>query len=241
MDTSPQDVAALTGRWMYTSIGGYASDPDVRDPLAHNRQRFHTNIFIQPSKFFVGRRTIASVGFTALSLIWIFTQNPFPSSVSADCGFGVSHLIDFYNPDMVPFDVYSVSLIASVIEKATNKSMPIIEFAACEGSDNFVMSSFSELMVSENDTGSGVVKTYPGLIEIVARRSRLAQAFTMCLLLINWALALGSTYVTVVVVVRRDKVHEGVLLLPVTIILTIPTLRGLFVGSPPFGIYLGRS
>ena len=61
------------------------------------------------------------------------------------------------------------------------------------------------------------------------------------LLLINWALALGSTYVTVVVVVRRDKVHDGVLLLPVTIILTIPTLRGLFVGSPPFGIYLGRS
>ena len=63
----------------------------------------------------------------------------------------------------------------------------------------------------------------------------------MCMLIINSALTLGPMYVTIIAVVRKEKVHEGALLLPVTIVLTIPALRNLYVGSPPFGIFLGRS
>ena len=154
-------------------------------------------------------------------------------------------MVDAYSPSRVPFDAYTLSVLAFVIEKTTNNSVPIITFAACDRSDNFVFSSTEKLMNSTRNydpgTGSITEEVYSSLAEIKAKRSHLAQAFTMCLLLINWALTLGSTYVMLVVVVQREKMPEGVLLLPVTIVLTIPTLRSLYVGSPPFGIYIGGS
>ena len=62
----------------------------------------------------------------------------------------------------------------------------------------------------------------------------------MSLALINSALTISSAYITLLVVVRREKMNDSFLVLPVTVVLTIPALRGLHVGSPPFGIYLGR-
>lgn len=157
----------------------------------------------------------------------------------------MNHVVDSYSPDMVPFDTYSVSLLVFVIERATNASVPIVTFAACEGSNNFFLSSVETQMISTRSynpgTGPTTEEVHTSTIEITAIRSQLAQAFTLCLLLINWALAIGSTYVTVAVVIRKERVNEGVLLLPVTIVLTIPTLRNLYVGSPPFGIYLGMT
>ena len=159
--------------------------------------------------------------------------------------FEVDHTVDTFSPDMVPFDTYSISVVAFVIERATNNSVPIVTFAACEGSDNFFISSVGTSMIStrhyDPGTGPTTAEVYSSVAQITAIRSQLAQAFTMCLLFINWALALGSGYVTFVAVVAKEKVNEGVLLLPVTIVLTIPTLRSLYVGSPPFGIYLGGS
>ena len=153
--------------------------------------------------------------------------------------------MDTFSPDMVPFDTYSASLVAFVIERATNNSVPIVTFAACEGSDKVFISSVGTSMISTRNydpwTGLTTADVYSSLTKITAIRSQLAQAFTICLLLIDWALALGSAYVTFIVVVAKENVHEGVLLLPITIVLTIPTLRDLYVDSPPFGIYLGRS
>ena len=60
------------------------------------------------------------------------------------------------------------------------------------------------------------------------------------LLVINWTLTIGSTYITLVVVRTDEKMNDAVLFLQVTIVLTIPTLRNLYVGLPTFGIYIGR-
>ena len=157
----------------------------------------------------------------------------------------VDHVVNYYDPNMVPFDDYYVAVNAFVIEKETNKPVPIVAFGAGDGDDYFFLSS-TEGQAKTNytyDLGTGptMMEVDSGMINITVKRSHLARAFTMCLLLINWALAIGSTYVTLAVVVRRERVHEGVLLLPITLVLTIPTLRGLYVGSPPFGIYFGRS
>jgi len=146
---------------------------------------------------------------------------------------------------MVPFDVYYLNALAFVIEKATNRSVPIITFATGEGAENFVVSSI-QTQAKNNytynpGTGPTTVEVESSLVFITVKRSKLAQAFTVCLLLVNTALAICATYITLLVIVRRDGMNDGVLLLPVTIVLTIPTLRGLFVGSPPFGIYLGGS
>jgi len=54
------------------------------------------------------------------------------------------------------------------------------------------------------------------MIRLTAKRMPLAQAFTMFVLVVNLALAIGSAYVTLLVVFRREGVSDVVLLLLVT-------------------------
>ena len=91
------------------------------------------------------------------------------------------------------------------------------------------------------DTGHGTVtaQVESRALDLRVHRSVLAQAFTMCMLLVNWALTIGTLYVTLVMLVRRERISEVVLALPITVVLTIPAIQALFVGSPPFGI-LGK-
>ena len=160
--------------------------------------------------------------------------------------FDVEHHIDFFDSGFAPFDSYYLEIIGFAIEKATNKSVPITNFVAGEGPDNF-------LVLSDDDPATNIYTYDPGtgpmtvvadsrIVDVRVTRSLIAKVFTLCLLIVNVALALGSTYVTLVVITRRGEgVHDGVLLLPVTIILTIPALRALYVGSPQLGIFTGRS
>lgn len=159
--------------------------------------------------------------------------------------FDVDHGIDDFNPTRTPFDTYSLTVFAFVIEKATNKSMPIVTFAAGEAANNFVISSLQSETMSNYTYNSG---TGPTTIEvrsvttyIEVKRSQVAQAFTTCLLLVNYALTVGSIYIVLAVVFKKGKIDAAVLVLPVTIILTIPALRNLYPDSPPFGIYIGGS
>jgi len=65
-----------------------------------------------------------------------------------------------------------------------------------------------------------------------------ARALTLSMFVINWVLTLCSLVVTVTVADRREM-PSGVTLLPVTTILSIPAIRSLYIGSPPFGVRLG--
>jgi hypothetical protein len=159
--------------------------------------------------------------------------------------FSVDHTLEYITRDMVPFDAYALNAIVFAIEKGTNESLPISTFAAGEGVSGFVISSYQVEAkynwMHDSGTGPTPVKVQSSVIYIGVERSRLAKAFTVCLLIINSALTVGSAYVTLLALVRREVVNDTVLLLPVTIVLTIPALRSLYVGSPPFGIYLGKS
>ena len=159
--------------------------------------------------------------------------------------FDVNHNIDSIAGGMVPFENYSLSVLAFVIEKKTNKSIPIIAFVASGRPDNFIIKS-TEWRTKSNYTYESGGRSTLGEVEssvvrVTAKRLALAQAFTMCVLFVNSALAIGSAYVTLLVIFRREGVNDTVFLLPVTIVLTIPALRSLYVGSLPFGIYLGGS
>ena len=164
--------------------------------------------------------------------------------MNAFSAFNVEHDIDGWDKDRVPFDTYYLTVLAFVIEKATNKSVPIITFSAGEGPNGFLVSSSEEQVKSnytyDSGTGSTTVEVESHVVQIDVGRSKLARAFTMCLLLVDSGLAVGSTYVMLLVFFKRDGLDSTVLLLPVTIVLTIPALRGLYPGSPPFGIYIGR-
>ena len=163
--------------------------------------------------------------------------------------FNVDHSLGFLVGDRVPFDTYFLSALVVVVDKATNESVPIIKFSAGEGPDGFVVSSNDSSVKSkytyDSGTGPTTVEIESRMVNIMVKRSMLSRAFTMCLLLVNSGLAIGSTYVMLLVFFGRnwngDKPDSTVLLLPLTIVLTIPTLRGLYPGSPPFGVYIGRS
>ena len=158
--------------------------------------------------------------------------------------FEVDHNITYRFSDMVPFDSYYFTASVFALEKTHKKSVPIVAFTAGEAADNFVLSSnvthTNDGFTYDPTTSRVVAAVESTMIQIVAKRSKFAQAFTLCLLLVNWALTIGSIYITLLVIIRGEKMDAAVLVLPVTIVLTIPTLRGLYVGSPPFGVYIGK-
>jgi len=51
----------------------------------------------------------------------------------------------------------------------------------------------------------------------------------MCLWIVNWASTAGTVYIILVVLASSEKMSDGVLALPITMIPTIPTIRGLYV------------
>jgi hypothetical protein len=113
--------------------------------------------------------------------------------------------------------------------------------------NDFVTSSVDTETTSnytyDSGTGPTTVVVESRVLKATVERSMLAKAFTMCMLTVNWALTAGSVYITLVVANKRvtQRVTDAVPLVPVTVILTIPAIRALYVGSPPFGIFLGRS
>jgi len=161
--------------------------------------------------------------------------------------FNTDHATDLFITENVPFDAYSLAVSVFVIEKATNSSMPIIKFAVGDALDNFVTSSIEDravLMspfVYDSGTGPTEISARSSVVDILVEKSQFAQALTLCMFIINWALTVGSVYITLVVVFRKEGKSDAILLLPITIILTIPTLRNLYVGSPPFGVLIGKS
>jgi len=68
----------------------------------------------------------------------------------------------------------------------------------------------------------------------------IAKTFAICLFLVNWVLTVGSVYVTALVASKMLEVNSVVAALPFSASLTIPTVRSLYVDSPPFGASIGQ-
>lgn len=153
----------------------------------------------------------------------------------------VRHLFD--QQLTAPFDDYILNAFVFVIDKATNESVHITRFAAADPLNNFV--TFSRDTETTNkfayDPGNGTVTmdVESRALVLTISRSVLARTFTICMQLVNWALTVGTLYITLVVLVRKEKVNDAVLALPITVVLTMPAIRALFIGTPPFGILIG--
>ena len=127
------------------------------------------------------------------------------------------------------------------IGKVTNESVHITRFTTADPLNNFVTFSCDTEIVDDFTYETPVpvtIQVESCALEVRVHRSILAQAFTMYMLLVNWALTIGSLYITLVMLVRRERMSDAVLALPITVVLTIPATRSLFIGSPPFGILL---
>jgi hypothetical protein len=158
--------------------------------------------------------------------------------------FDVDHGIDISTMPMAMFDACSLTVSTFATENATNRTVSIVTFAAGKAVNNFLVSSV-EAETKNNytyDSGAGptTVEVQSGVIDIGARRTRLAQSFTLGLLLVNLALTIGLTYITLVIF-RTEGINGTVPLLPAIIVLAIPTLRNLCTGLPPSVIAIGKS
>ena len=69
-------------------------------------------------------------------------------------------------------------------------------------------------------------------LRVRIKRSFLVKIFTIIVLVVYWLLTTGCLHITLLSVVGHKELGDGVLLLPITVILTIPALKTLYVGSP---------
>lgn len=122
-----------------------------------------------------------------------------------------------------------------------SEDIPIIRITATDLSNNFIPNDQSETPITKTlVTRDGSLRSLSGrFVNVRFDRNPTTKTFVMIIFFVNWALTIVVFHITVLSLVSRDvMVSEGVLVLPVTVILTIPALRSLFVGNPPFGIYI---
>lgn len=133
--------------------------------------------------------------------------------------------------------------LAFVIDKATSKSVHTTRFAAADPLTNFVTFSRDTETTNKfrydrwNRSVTGDIEPRTPVFTI--SRSILVPVSLICMLFMNWALTVGTLHITLVVLVREMRVNDVVLVLPIAVVVTVPTLRALFVGRSPFSILLG--
>ncbi|KAF9785344.1 hypothetical protein BJ322DRAFT_826777 [Thelephora terrestris] len=142
-----------------------------------------------------------------------------------------------------PEDECDFGAMIFVLDKATNNSVPIIHLSVESSGpgDYSTESTFSNVSLKiVNDAGSSPTAEWVQAfyIDVNIIRSLRARAITYSMFMINWILTFCSIITTSVMFNRRGEVKDSVALVPITVILTIPAIRSLYVGSPPYGVYL---
>lgn len=85
---------------------------------------------------------------------------------------------------------------------------------------------------------NGTTDTPSRTVSLALTRTPLAKAFVATIYFVNWLLT-GMVLFTTVGVFRLNKkrMPDTLLALPITVILIVPSLRALMVGSPAFGMF----
>ena len=145
---------------------------------------------------------------------------------------------------MVPFQHYSFDAFAFAIDPTTNQSVNIVTFGILDTVGDFIIRSHDAADTNKftYDPGNGLVTTEvkSRLLQAKISRSAIAKAFAICLFFANWALAVGSVYVTTLAACRKLEANNVVAALPFSALLTIPTIRSLYIDSPLLEISIGK-
>ena len=158
--------------------------------------------------------------------------------------FNTEHRVETDSTFWSPIHQYEFITFVFVVERATNKSVPITMFGVGEvefgdlTTTSLEVSTTNQFTYGANDS-QNTTEVESRTIFAQVKYSIRARMITFAMLILNYLLASLSVVITVIVVVQRERVKDSVALLPVTIVLSIPAIRCLYVGSPPFGIYIG--
>jgi len=145
----------------------------------------------------------------------------------------------------IPLDRYDFTAFVFIIDPATNSSVPVVNFEVGDAGTGDFATTFETGTSRSNFTyqpptmNTSVVVAVPSyLTSATVRRTLRVQALTFLMFTVNWLLTFGMLAITGIVA-SRNVVKDGVALLPVSVIFSIPAVWGLYIGSPPIGIFFG--
>lgn len=137
-----------------------------------------------------------------------------------------------------PFDTYFLNTGFVAINSDTNASIPILSLSPVDSTNNFspyVLADKSTVIIDKD--GNSTLGRY---MRMQFKRTVLTQVFVVTLFAVNWALTGVVLYITISAIDGKN-LNESMLVLPLSVIVTIPSLRALWIGAPAFGasyIYL---
>jgi hypothetical protein len=131
-----------------------------------------------------------------------------------------------------PWDQYQLSTSFIVVDHKTNATLPILALVPADTAGG-LFTTYSDHHVTSYFNGTTNVQGKSVLF--LLRRTPLVKAFSMTICLVNWLLVGMILFITVVALFGKKPMPDGLLLIPVTVILIVPSLRALMVDSPTFG------
>ncbi|PSR77114.1 hypothetical protein PHLCEN_2v8059 [Hermanssonia centrifuga] len=138
-----------------------------------------------------------------------------------------------------PFDTYFLDTSIVALDSDAQKSFHIISLKPVDSTNNFFPYVVTDGPAWLRDS-SGAEQFEGRYLRMTFRRTILTQFFIVALFSVNW----GLTLVVVLITIWANdgnEVNDSILVLPLSVILTIPALRALWVGAPGFdscGIFL---
>lgn len=132
-----------------------------------------------------------------------------------------------------PFDGYQMETTFVVRNHDTNQALPILgaRITSSTNNMNFFL-RYDRATVQHNSTSG---ETFPSrTMELALGRNGFTKAFVVTLFIVNWALTAVCAYITISAL-AGVKLSESIVVLPLSVILTIPALRALWIDAPGFG------
>jgi hypothetical protein len=129
-----------------------------------------------------------------------------------------------------------MTTVVLAVDHDTNETLTIERVGLVDFSNNF-FPTFKDSASQSSFNGASVPSR---VIHLILRRAALAKAFALVIFGVNWGLTAMVLYLSLAGIQRGSDLSEGDLFFPATIILTVPSLRALMVGNPPFGTFLGH-
>lgn len=163
-----------------------------------------------------------------------------PLYVQAINEFQTTHLIEISSWNGLdqqygyPFDTYYLGSSVTARRSDTNESLPILTYHPVDSTNNFAPYVLEDTDTFTEPNGTAVHNRY---MRMEFSRTSFTQFFVMSLFIVNWSLTAIVLYITLSANEGND-VGESILLLPLSVIVTIPGLRALWVGAPAFGLLL---
>ncbi|RDX45544.1 hypothetical protein OH76DRAFT_945531 [Lentinus brumalis] len=205
----------------------------------HSKTCGRANVAID---FYADGATNASGMFDPAASLWFDNKTTVEFYVQASVEFQTEHLFQlnsWHNQDQqfaYPFDTYTLDTVFQAFRSGTNVSVPILFLRISDAT-----SSFQPILIQDADVrtrsinGSQII--HGRGVQYSFQRIALSQVFVVVLFVVNWLLTAVVLYIAVS---AYDGVpmSDGILILPVSVILTIPALRALWVGAPSFGLLL---